>query len=172
MRHWMKPFIVGLVVAVALVAVAWLAPALLPTTVMEGMMQPSYRMEELVARFVPEVTAAMQRALASAAGAVLAGYVALSLVHLFARPNGPGEAGAGWRRAVWAVLLIGVLIAATIGAYVHLGVWLTIADDLAAQKWAAALGVGAAIFYWVLTTFGSERMMRPAVPLATRIYPA
>jgi len=172
MRHWMMSFLVGLVIALVLVVVAWLAPALLPTTIMEGMLQPSYRMEELVARFVPEVTAAMQRALASSAIAVLAGYVAISLVHLFARPTGPGEAGAGWRRVAWAILLVVVAIAAAVGAYAHLGVWLTITDDLAAQKWAASLGLAAAVLYWVLTTFGSERMMRPAVPLATRIYPA
>lgn len=171
MRHWLGPFLGGSAGGFALLLAAWFIPAFLPSSIAEGMLQPAYRMEELVARFVPEVTAAMQRAFLSAAAAVLVGYVLLSLVHLAARPTGPGQAGRGWRHVAWAISFVIVVVTATAAAYFSLGLWLTTVDDAAATQWTLYVGLAAALAYWLLSVLGSERMMRSAVPLATRLYP-
>lgn len=171
MRHWSPPFIVGLLAAAALIAAAWFAPAFLPQSVAESMLQPSYRMEELVARFVPEVIAAMQRALASAACAALAGYIVLSAVNLLARPTGPGEASSGWRLALWCALLFAVFIVAGGAGYYLLGVSVTTTEDASATQWSAGLAGSASLAFWLLSVLGTERMLRPAVPLASRVRP-
>jgi hypothetical protein len=171
MRHWLPPFATGLLTAAVLAAAAWFVPAFLPQSVPEAMLQPSYQMEELVARFVPEVGAAMQRALAAAAVAALAGFVVLAAVHLLARPTGPGEASSSWRRALWFVLLVAVFAAAAGAGYYFLGVSVTTTENAAATQWSAGLGGAASLLFWLLSLLGTERMLRPAVPLATLVCP-
>jgi hypothetical protein len=171
MRHWLPPFLIGLLTAVVLAAAAWLVPAFLPQSVPKAMLQPSYRMEELVERFVPEVGAAMQWALAAAVAAALAGLVILAAVHLLARPAGPGEAFSSWRRALWFVLFVAVFAAAAGAGYYFLAVSITTTENAAATQWSAGLGGAASLLFWLLSLLGTERMLRPAVPLATLVRP-
>ncbi|WP_159350014.1 hypothetical protein [Roseomonas harenae] len=159
----------GTIVGLALIAMAWFLPAFLPSSIAEGMLQPAYRMEELVARFVPEVTAGMQRAFSLAAAAVFFAFVVLSLMNLVARPIGPGLAGSGWRRGVWVLLLLVVVIGALGATYLFLSFWLTTVDEAAATQCALYVCLAAALAYWLLSFVGTERMMRPAVPFASRL---
>jgi hypothetical protein len=174
MRRWLGPFLVGLLLALSMLAAAWLGPAFLPASVTDAILKPEYRMDKalLEARFMPEVTASLQRALVLSAAAVLAGYVVVSLVHLTLRPAGPGGAASRWRHILWVSVLLAVAVCAAGATYASLTIWMTMSEDAAATQWTAFTAAAAALTFWLVTVFGSERMMRPAVPLASWMYPA
>jgi hypothetical protein len=166
--YWASPFVVGCLIGAGVVAGGWLLPAFLPTALVAEMLLPAYRMPELADRFVPEVLAAMQAAFAVSGLACLlcfAGWGLLTFVVV--RPKGPGEVARGWRWVLWWALLA-LALAVTYSAVRYWLAWqLDTVDGVWAIRIALIVMAAMAVNYWIMSFFGAERMMRPAVPLAS-----
>ena len=160
------PLALALGVGCALLALAWLVPGLLDgASLADAMLKPSYKLPEMIPSYVPDLREALRATLATAAGAALAAFVIWVLGTQPGRPTGPHQVGRSWRLALWLGL---AALAATVTylaiEYRVLGP-LDSVDEVTSNRLAALLAVAACIVFWLLSLIGTERMMRPAVPL-------
>jgi hypothetical protein len=166
--NWLKPALVGSVIGLGLLVFGWFIPSVALAAMAPGMLQPAYQMPELIERFVPEVLTGMQMAFGAGAAAVLAAFLTFTtMTGILARPTGPGEVGRGWRVMLWWALMLVASGLAYAAVEYFLSWQLSIVDSVAVTRIALAAMLTAAAAYWIISLLGVERMMRPAVPLAS-----
>ena len=167
MKHGWAPSAFGLLAGCAVLAAAWLLPGLLDgDTLANALLKPAYKLPELIPAYVPALRAGLQASLATGAGAGLAAFAVWVAATRLARPTGPRQVGRSWRLPLWFTLAgLAVVVAYLAIAYRILGRMEPV-EEVTANRLAAIVGVGAAGLFWLLSLLGTERMMRPAVPLA------
>ncbi|SDB20600.1 hypothetical protein [Belnapia rosea] len=168
LMHWVRPLLTGCAIGAAAVAIGWFLPSVGLEGSAAGMLQPNYQLPELIDRFVPEVLTGLQMAFVTAAASALCLFIVFALVtRLVARPTGPGEVGRGWRVALWWVLLLACAGAAYGAVAYFLSSQVATVDAAVATRIALLVMIVAAATFWVMSVVGVERMMRPAVFLAS-----
>ena len=157
----------AVVVGLALIAAAWFGPALLDGPALaETMLRESFKLPEVVASYVPGLVATLRQSSVAAASCPLVGFLLFVALTIAIRPTGPGQVGRSWRLALWLVLLVAVAVSSYLLAYLGMVGRLEAVDELAATRVALAEAAVAAVVFWALSLIGTERMTRPAVPLA------
>ncbi len=167
MRHGWGQAAIGLLAGCAVLALAWLVPGLLDGgSLANAMLKPDYKLPELVSAYIPGLRDALQSTLATGAGAALAAFIIWVAATRLARPTGPRQVGRGWRFPLW--LLLAILTAAVSYLAIEYRILgpLEPVAPVTANRLAAAVAVAACLLFWLLSMLGTERMMRPAVPLA------
>ncbi len=160
------PIAMALAAGCALLALAWLLPGLLDgASLAEAMLKPSYKLPELIPAYVPDLRQALRATLATGAGAALAAFAAWVLGVQLARPTGPRQVGRSWRLWLW--LGLAILVAAASYLVIEYRVLgrLDSVEEVTANRLAALVAAAACLVFWLLSLLGTERMMRPAVPL-------
>jgi hypothetical protein len=170
MRHWAMPFFRGLIFCALLIVAAAFSPLWLPESVPASVFLPDRRLDADLfrLRYLSEGKDAVQNTMVIATAAVAIGYIAFAITHLF-RPTGPGDAAAGWRHGVCWFCFVCVLAAASGGAYIALSVWLRDGSEAIAMEWAYISAILSGVLFWIVAIIGTERMLRPAIFLGSRV---
>lgn len=170
MRHWIMPFLWGLIFCALLILAAAFSPLWLPEFVPASVFLADRRVdpEWFRLRYLSEGKDAVQNTMLIATAAITIGYILVAITHLF-RPTGPGDAATGWRRGAWWFCFVSVLAAANSGAYIALAVWLRDGSEVIAMEWALISALISGFLFWVVSIIGTERMLRPAIFLGSRV---
>ena len=167
MRSRLSGLVWAVLAGAALIAAAWFGPALLDGPALaDTMLRESFKLPEVVASYVPELVGTLRLSTVAAASCPLAGFLIFVALTVAIHPTGPGQVGRSWRLGLWLVLLVAVAVSSYLLAYFGMVGRLEAIDELAATRVALAEAAGAAIAFWALSLIGTERMTRPAVPLA------
>ena len=167
MRHGWASSAGGLLAGCAVLALAWLVPGLLDgNSLANAMLKPAYKLPELIPAYVPGLRAGLQASLASGAGAALAAFAVWVGATRLARPTGPRQVGLSWRLALWLVLAVLAAVLSYLAIEDRILGRMEPVEEVTANRLAFVIGFAAAVLFWLLSLLGTERMMRPAVPLA------
>jgi hypothetical protein len=166
---WPKGLAYGAMLGLILLALGWVGPNLVgdPASLV-WMLKPAYQVPELLPSYTPELVEGIRFSLASCIGSATIGFVFWDLVILISRPSGPGQIRTSWRRVIWWLTWVSVLITAGVLPYVALTFWLDTVEIVVATRLAVGLSLVAVLVFWLLSAVGAEPMMRPAVPLGDR----
>ena len=157
----------GLLAGFAVMGLAWILPGLVDgDSLAEAMLKPDYKLPELISAYVPGLRDALQATLLTGARSALAAYVIWVASTRLARPTGPRQVGRGWRFPLWCVLAILAAVISYLAIEYRILGPLEPVEGVTANRLALVVGLAAALLFWLLSLLGTERMMRPAVPLA------
>lgn len=170
MRHWVMPFVWGLIFCALLIVAAVFSPLWLPESVPASVFLADRRLDADLfrLRYLSDGKDAVQNTMLIATAAVAIAYLIVAICHLF-RPTGPGDAAAGWRHGVWWLCFVCVLGAAGGGAYIALAVWFRDGSEEIAMEWAIGSALLSGLLFWIVSIIGTERMLRSAIPLGSRV---
>jgi hypothetical protein len=164
------PFLWGLIFCALLIVSAAFSPLWLPESVPASVFMADRRLDADLfrLRYLSEGKDAVQNTMLIATAAVTIGYILVAITHLF-RPTGPGDAAKGWRHGVWWFCFVCVLGAASGGAYIALAIWLRDGSEAIAMEWALISAILSGFLFWTASIIGTERMLRPAIFLGSRV---
>jgi hypothetical protein len=167
MKPWAFSLLRGAALLLSMLAFAWVAPTLMdPATLVDRMLAEAYRTPpEQMQEYAPDITRLAQLALVAASTAAGAAFIGWGLIALLRRPSGPGQATAPASRLAWLATFIAAAVAAYVASLLALHSEPGLVDPAFADRFALASAVGGALLHWLASLPGTERALRPAVPL-------
>jgi hypothetical protein len=167
MKPWAFAMLRGAVLLLAILVLAWVSPSLIdPATLVDRMLAETHRTPpEQMQEYAQDIIWLARLALVTTGGVAGAGFIVWGLIALLRRPSGPGQATAAASRLAWVVSLVAAAAAAYLASQGALHSEPGLVDPAFAERFALAAAGAVAMLHWLVSLPGTERALRPAVPL-------